>query len=96
MDKLIMSRKEREQLTVFKRLAAGEITQVAAAQSLRISTRWIRKKYQRYQAMGDSGLLHQSRGRISHKRWDEKERELTIACSNLIGMNLVPLLPLKN
>jgi hypothetical protein len=34
MDKFIMSRKEREQLTVFKELNSGKTTQAAAAQML--------------------------------------------------------------
>lgn len=44
MDKLIMSKKEREQLIVFKQLKARQITQKVAAQLLDISVRWVRKK----------------------------------------------------
>ena len=73
-----MSRKEREQLKVFERLDAGEITQAAAAQMLNISDRWARKKLKRYRANGDSGLTHRNRGRPSLRRWNHDERSLTI------------------
>jgi len=79
MGKLIMSKKEREQLIVFKRLNYGEITQIAAAQMLNISDRWVRKKLKRYRKHGDSGLIHLGRGRQSAKRWDLDERNITIS-----------------
>ena len=44
MDKLIMSKKEREQLKMFEKLVAGEITQAVAAEMLNMSERGIRKK----------------------------------------------------
>ena len=78
MDKLIMSRKEREQLTVFKKIEDGEITQTTAAQMLNISDRWVRKKLQRYRTQGDIGLIHQGRGRPSPRRWNNVDRTLTI------------------
>jgi len=78
MDKLIMSKKEREQLKVFEKLATGEITQVVAAQMLNMSERGIRKKLRRYRKQGDAGLVHQSRGRPSPKRWNVNDRALAI------------------
>jgi hypothetical protein len=78
MDKLIMSRKEREQLKVFEKLEAGEITQVIAGQMLNMSDRNIRKKIKRYREKSDSGLIHQSRGRPSHKCWGDNERAMAM------------------
>ena len=78
MDKLIMSKKEREQLTVFNKLNTGEITQVIAAQMLNLSVRWTRKKFKRYRLQGDSGLVHQGRGRPSSRRWNEDERSVAV------------------
>ncbi len=78
MDKLIMSRKEREQLKVFEKLAAGEISQAAAGQMLNMTDRWIRKKLKRYRDQGDVGLVHRGRNKPSTKRWDSGERALTI------------------
>jgi transposase len=78
MDKIIMSRKEREQLKVFEKLVAGDLTQKAAGQMLNVSDRWIRTKLKRYREQGDVGLVHQGRGKQSSKRWDSNERALTI------------------
>jgi len=78
MDKLIMSRKEREQLKVFEKLVAREITQVVASQMLNVSDRCIRKKLKRYREQGDAGLVHRGRGKPSLKRWDNDERALAI------------------
>lgn len=78
MGKLMMSRKEREQLRVFSKLKAGEITQVAAGIMLKMTPRWIRRKLKRYVANGDAGLLHQGRGKPSKKRWDDASKEIAI------------------
>jgi len=78
MDKLIMSRKEREQLKVFGKLASKEITQAAAAQMLNMGERGVRKKFKRYRKEGDAGLVHRSRGRPSLKRWNDGEKALAI------------------
>ncbi len=78
MDKLTMSRKEREQITVFKKLKSGEITQNIAAEMLTISERWVREKLKRYRLEGDSGLIHRGRGVQSKKRWSEESRALVI------------------
>ena len=50
MDKLIMNRKEREQLSIFKQLKLGEINQGLAAMKLGFTTRWVREKFKRYNA----------------------------------------------
>jgi len=75
---LVMSKKEREQLKIFERLASGEITQPTAAQILKLSTRWIRKKLKRYRKQGDAGLVHLNRGKPSPRRWNSKEKALAI------------------
>ncbi len=78
MGHLNMSKKERTQLIVFDRLKKREITQAEAALKLNVSERWIRKKFRRYKQLGDAGLIHRNRGRVSKKRWCEQEKELTI------------------
>lgn len=75
---LVMSKKEREQLKIFERLASGQITQPTAAQILKLSTRWIRKKLKRYREQGDAGLVHLNRGRPSSRKWDPNEKALAI------------------
>jgi len=78
MDKLNMSKKEREQLGVFQQLKSGQITQSEAAELLNISERWVNKKLKRYRTQGDTGLIHQGRGKPSPKRWNDQDRTLTI------------------
>ncbi len=78
MGHLNMSKKERIQLIVFEQLKNGEITQRVAASRLKVTDRWVRKKYKRYMEHGDVGLVHKSRNRVSQKRWCEGERALTV------------------
>jgi hypothetical protein len=78
MRKLIMSRKEMEQIKVFERLKRNEITQVLASHLLKVSTRWVRKKFKRYLAQGDKGILHLGRGKPSTRRWNEDEKARVI------------------
>ena len=73
-----MSKKELEQLTVFKKVFGGEISRVEAAIQLRISERWARKKFKRYLNQGIAGLVHKNRGKPSYRRWCENEREFAI------------------
>jgi len=78
MEHITMSKKEREQLIVFDRIKKGETTQKEAALQLGLSERWIRKKLKRYMQNGDVGLIHQSRNKVSPKRWNEHEKALAI------------------
>lgn len=79
MDKCIMSKKEREQLIVFKKLEAREITQTVAAQLLGMTQRGVRKKFKRYKKEGEAGIIHKSRGAPSPKRWKEIERTVALS-----------------
>jgi hypothetical protein len=70
MGKFIMNNKEREQLKVFSKLKAKEITRGLAAQMLKITPKWLREKFKRYMADGDEGLVHRGRGKASPNRWN--------------------------
>ena len=50
-----MNKKEREQLVIFNQLKERQISQKEVACKLRFSTRWVRKKKQRYFKHGDKG-----------------------------------------
>jgi hypothetical protein len=71
--------KEREQIAIFDRLKKGEISQIAAAKTLGITARWVRKKMKRYLEYGDAGLVHLGRNRPSPKRWVEEERSFAMS-----------------
>lgn len=75
MGYLTMNRKEREQAKVFERVKGGLITQVEAAARLRVTDRWVRSKIKRYYQLGDSGLIHRSRGSVSPRKWDIEQEQ---------------------
>lgn len=66
---LVMSFKERKRLKIMERVKAGELNLKQAAGLLNISYRQARRIYQRYHKNGDSGLLHQNRGKPSNRRF---------------------------
>lgn len=74
-----MSKKERKQSFMFKKLQAGEITQAEAARNLGISIRWVRKKYKRFIAKDDAGLVHGNRGKSSSRKWDPQHEEIALS-----------------
>lgn len=76
MGYLTMSDKERKQMKVFELLKQQEITQTEAAAKLRLSTRWVRKKYKRYKQLGDAGLVHLNRGKPSSRKLDQATKDL--------------------
>jgi transposase len=74
MEQIVMSRKEREKLSVFARLRDKLLTRREAAEELGLSLRQVHRMYLRYQSDGDKGLMHKSRGRLSSHRSQESER----------------------
>jgi transposase len=74
MEQIVMSRKEREKLSVFARLKDKLLSRREAAEALGISLRQVHRMYRRYLSEGDGGLVHQSRGRVSPHRSEESER----------------------
>ncbi len=62
-----MSAKERERLKIFARVKRGELQQKEAAVLCQLEYRYLRRLYQRYCEQGDSGLVHQGRGRPSNR-----------------------------
>lgn len=70
--------KELDQVVIFERLQKREIGQEVAARALNVTTRWIRTKLKRFIEQGAKGLVHQSRGKQSSRRWDEKEEAFSL------------------
>ncbi len=71
---LRMSRKERDRMKVMEQVQRGLMSQVKAAEVLRLSVRQVRRLEGRYRREGDMGLVHRSRGRPSSRRIDEAVR----------------------
>lgn len=58
-----MSAKERRRLVVLAEVREGKLTLVGAAEVLRLGYRQMKRVWKRFQAKGDAGLIHRSRGR---------------------------------
>ena len=63
-----MSRKERARMTIMVGVQEQELTLVQAAALMGVCYRQSKRIWQRYQAGGDAGLVHQLRGRPSARR----------------------------
>jgi len=74
-DIFIMNQKEIRRLHIVKKAIAKEISQVEAAEVLGISERQFRRKVKRVREQGDSGIIHQSRGRQSTRRIKEQDQQ---------------------
>lgn len=68
-----MSNKEANRVSMMEKLVKKEVKQVRATQILGLSTRQVRRLKRRYQQRGPAGLVHQSRGKPSHNRINQKE-----------------------
>lgn len=71
-DKALMSVKELRRLHVIHQVIEKKMTQVIASGLLGLTDRQIRRIVKRVREMGDGGLAHQSRGKPSHRRIDER------------------------
>jgi len=69
-----LSMNERDQLVTFSKLKDGHISQATAANILRFSVRWVRKKFKRFMKFGTSGLVHQNRNKPSKKAWNPNQK----------------------
>lgn len=63
-----MSQKELKCMIIFDRIRNKELTQVEAAQILKLSVRQVKRKQKRYFFEGPGGLVHRSRGKLSNRR----------------------------
>lgn len=66
-DRIEMSQRERDRLRVLHDLQKGTISQVKAAELLRLSPRQVRRLQKRLLKSGDKGLVHRLRGRASNR-----------------------------
>jgi hypothetical protein len=73
-DRIEMSQRERDILTIMRPVLTGQRSQVEAAGLLRLSVRQVRRIQQRLEAGGDAALVHRLRGRPSNRGSDEAFR----------------------
>ena len=74
-----MSRKERDRLTIMTRVKQEVMTLVVAAGLMGLGYRQAKRVWRRYQAHGDGGLVHRSRGQPSERRTAPEVRERILA-----------------
>ena len=69
VETLMMSRKERNRITIMVGVKAKELSPVQAAELLGVSYRQAKRVWRRYQDEGDAGLVHRLRGKpgLRHK-----------------------------
>jgi len=75
----MMSRKERERLVVLNKVKAKELSRREASEVLGVSLRQMHRLWLRFDAQGDKGLTHRSRGKASGRRIDPSERDRVLA-----------------
>ena len=74
-----MSRNERDRMTIMTRVKQKVITLVVAAGLLGLGYRQAKRVWRRYQAHGEAGLVHRSRGQPSQRRTARAVRERILA-----------------
>ena len=73
-DILMVRQKELKRLGIIKKAIDKEITQKEASKFLMISLRQAQRLVKRVKENGDKGIIHQNRGKISHRRISEAVR----------------------
>jgi hypothetical protein len=75
---ILMSGKDAERWSVIQRVNEGDWTEVQAATALGLSTRQVRRIVSRVRVERKAGVMHRSRGRVSHRRTADLEREAMV------------------
>src|SRR5436853_377930 len=78
-DHFLMSRKERNTLSVFASVKAKSLNLKQAADLLHISYRQCLRRYKCFLSQGDKGLLHLARGKPGNRATDPKTKQAIIA-----------------
>ncbi len=85
METISMSFRERKRLEVFSRVGLGEMTLVEASEILRLSYRQTKRVWSRYEATGDTGLVHRGRGRASNRQSSGELKEQASVKAVVLG-----------
>lgn len=74
-EKICMSRKELDQITLFESIKKRRITQKKAAELLGLTREQVCRKYKKYKDGGPKTLAHKARGRQSNRKFDKSMLE---------------------
>ena len=78
-DRIEMSQRERDILTIMKPVLTQQRSQVEAAELLGLSVRQVRRLQRRLEGGGDAALVHRLRGRPSNRKSDDLIRQSVLA-----------------
>jgi hypothetical protein len=78
-DRISMSQRERDVLTIMKGVVSGDRTVAEVARLLKKSVRQVRRLKVKLKAKGDGALVHGLRGQPSNRRLDAKLRKRVLA-----------------
>jgi transposase len=67
-ERIALSQQERDRLRVLHQVQQKQLTQIVAAQRLKVTDRQVRRMLQRIRQRGDSSLVHGLRGRPSNRK----------------------------
>ena len=67
-ERIALSQQERDRLRVLHQVQQKQLTQIVAAQRLKVTDRQVRRMLQRIRQRGDSSLVHRLRGRPSNRK----------------------------
>jgi molybdenum-dependent DNA-binding transcriptional regulator ModE len=79
METLLMSSKERKRMVILREVKQGKLSVAGAGRLLGVCYRQAKRLWQRFQAAGDAGLVHRSRGRPGPRRKAAKLRGQVLA-----------------
>jgi hypothetical protein len=69
-ERITLSQRERDRLQVLHDLQQGRLTQVVAAQRMKLTDRQVRRLLLRFHEEGDRAVIHGLRGRPSNRKFD--------------------------
>jgi len=78
-ERMELSQRERDRLKVLHEVEQGHLTQVQAAQRVRLSDRQVRRLLVRVREDGDRGVVHRLRGRSSNRRLSKRFAQRVLA-----------------
>ena len=78
-ERIALSQRERDRLHVLHDLQQGRLTQVAAAQRMKITDRQVRRLLLRLREEGDRAVIHGLRGRPSNRKFEVSFEQKVLA-----------------
>jgi len=78
-ERIALSQRERDRLRVLQDVQQGHLTQVAAAQRIKITDRQVRRLLLRLREQGDRAVIHGLRGRPSNRKFAARFEQKILA-----------------